>query len=335
MARRLLSPLPVALLVLALALLLPAAATPYVLKVMILAFIYIGLACSLNLIFGIAGQMNLGQAAFYGIGAYAAALLSTRLHVPFLLCLVAGALVAALAGFLLALPTIRLKGIYLAVTTLAFGEIIRLVFLNWVSVTRGPMGITGIPIPSLFGIRLSGNTEQYYFILTLLSLALYVLWRIGYSPFGMMLRAIRENQEAAETLGINARSLKIKAFLISSGAAGLFGAFFSFHAAYISPSNFTFAESITLLSMVVFGGMGSIPGVVIGALLLALAPDAMRFMEHYRMILYGLLLFFMVLLRPQGLISEGHSLRWASWAGRWSGKPSQPANSNSPEAGGE
>ncbi|AJY77981.1 hypothetical protein VN24_23765 [Paenibacillus beijingensis] len=294
------------------ALLIPAIASPYVTKVLIIAGIYVGLACSLNVVFGIAGQLNLGQAAFYGIGAYTSALLSIHFHIPFFVTLIAGALMAAGAGFLLALPTIRLKGIYLAVTTLAFGEIIRMIFLNWISVTRGPMGIAGIPVPSLFGFQFMSNFSQYYLMLGLLLPALYIMWRLSYSPFGMVLRAVRENEEAAQTLGVNAQSYKVKAFVVGSAIAGLLGAFFSFHAAYISPSNFSFMESITLLSMVVFGGLGSMPGVIVAALLLAVAPDVLRFMDEYRMIIYGVLLFMMVLLRPQGIISETLSIKWAA-----------------------
>lgn len=322
MKRFSLSPLAVSAFAVLIAAVLPAFATPYVVKLLIMAGIYIGLACSLNIIFGLAGQLSLGQAGFYGIGAYAAALLTVHFHIPYLLALLSGTLLAAGVGYLLALPTIRLKGIYLSVTTLAFGEITRLILLNWISVTRGPMGVTGIPLPSLFGFRFSGNTSQYYLLLGLLIPALYVFWRISYSPFGMILRALRENEEAARTLGINTKAYKIKAFIISGGAAGLFGAFFAFHAAYISPDNFAFMESITILSMVVFGGMGSMPGVIVGALFLSLAPDAMRFLANYRMIIYGLLLFLMVLLRPQGLISEQASLVWAAWAKRNSRKKS-------------
>lgn len=313
MNRRYVSPQPVAVLVVLAAAVIPLLASPYVLKVLIMAGIYIGLASSLNFIFGIAGQMNLGHAAFYGIGAYTSALLSTEFQVPFLPALAAGALLSAGIGFVIAYPIVRLKGIYLSVTTLALGEIIRLVLLNWVSVTKGPMGITAIPVPSIFGFRFESNANQYYLMLGILVPVVYGLWRLGYSSFGMQLRAIRENEEAAGTLGIHTHAYKVKAFVLGSGVAGLFGAFFSFHAAYINPSNFTFMESITILSMVVFGGLGSVPGVVAGAFLLALTPDVLRFMEHYRMIIYGILLFFMVLLRPQGIFSEAASMKWASW----------------------
>lgn len=319
MAKRYLSPLPVSLAAVLMALIIPLVASPYAIKVLIIAGIYVGLACSLNMVFGIGGQLNLGQAAFYGIGAYTSALLSIHFHVPFFITLIAGALLSAGAGFLLALPTIRLKGIYLAVTTLAFGEIVRMIFLNWISVTRGPMGIAGIPVPSLFGFEFGSNASQYYLMLGLLLPALYIMWRLSYSPYGMVLRAVRENEEAAQTLGIDARAYKVKAFVVGSAVAGLFGAFFSFHAAYISPSNFSFMESITLLSMVVFGGLGSMPGVIVAALLLAVAPDVLRFMEEYRMIIYGLLLFLMVLLRPQGIISESLSIKWVSQGKRTTG----------------
>ncbi|MFM1651755.1 branched-chain amino acid ABC transporter permease [Brevibacillus sp. B_LB10_24] len=310
MSRRFFSPVWVAIGCTLLSLAIPLAATPYILKVLIMSGIYIGLAASLNLIFGVAGQISLGHAAFYGIGAYTASLLAVQFHLPYLLCLIAGALAAAFIGYLLAIPTIRLKGIYLAVTTLAFGEIMRLIFLNWISVTRGPMGITGIPAPSVFGFTFATNTSQYYLMLCLIVPILFVLWRLSYSPFGMTLRAIRENEDASRTLGVDAQMYKTKAFMIGAGVAGLLGGFFSFHAAYIHPDNFAFMESITLLAMVVVGGMGSLPGVFVGALLLALAPDALRFLVEYRMVFYGLLLLLMILLRPQGLISESASISW-------------------------
>lgn len=292
-------------------LLVPLFTADYVIKILIMAGIYIGLASSLNLIFGVAGLLNLGHAAFYGIGAYTAAILSINFQVPFIICLIVGSLVAALSGYLIAFPTSKLRGIFFAVSTLAFGEIMRLVFLNWITVTRGPMGITGIPYPSIFGFEFDSNGSQYYLLMAILVVVLFVLWRISYSPFGMTLRSVRENEEAAETLGIKPHRYKSIAFTISAGTAGLLGGFFAFHVAYINPLNFQFMESITLLAMVVVGGLGSMPGVIIGAVIFSVAPEILRFMAEYRMVIYGLIMVIMILWRPQGIISESVSLSWA------------------------
>lgn len=311
MLKRLTSVPAVAAIAVALALLLPLVFDSYFVKVFIMAGCYVGLAASLNLITGVAGQFNLGHAAFYGAGAYTAALMAVNLKLPFSLSLVGGTAMALILGFVLGLPTIRLREVYLSVTTLGFGEIVRLTMLNWISVTRGPMGIPGIPIPKLFGYEFISMTSQYYLMLGILLPSLFVLWRLSYSPFGMVLRAIRENEVATKTLGINPVAYKLAAFTVGAGFAGLIGSFFAFHAAFISPDNFLFAESITILSMVVVGGLGSMPGVILGALILAVAPEGLRFMSQYRLIVFGLLMLTMVLVRPKGLISEAFSVEWA------------------------
>lgn len=315
------SPVLVAAGCLALALVLPVVLGDYMVKVLTTAGIYVGLALSLNLITGVAGQFNLGHAAFYGAGAYTAALLAVNLKVAFLPAILAGAAVAAVLGLLLGLPAVRLRDIYLAVTTLGFGEIVRLTLLNWTSVTRGPMGIPGIPYPSLFGVEIGSVTGQYYLMIGIVVPCLLVLWRLTYSPFGMVLRAVRENEVATRTLGIHATAYKLAAFSIGAGVAGLLGGLFAFNAAYISPDNFLFVESISILAMVVVGGLGSFPGVFLGALILSVAPEGLRFMHEYRLVVFGLLMLGMVLVRPQGLISESFSVAWAT--GRLAGGPGQ------------
>jgi len=282
----------------------------YILRIINMSFIYIILSMSLNLITGVTGQFHLGHAAFYGVGAYTAALLSVKLHMSFLLSFIAGGIGAAFLGFLIGLPTIRLRDIYLTVTTLGFGEIVRLILLNWVSVTRGPMGIPGIPYPSLFGFKITSQIDFYYLIFFVLVLSVVVLFRITYSRYGDILRAIRENELAAKTLGINSTFYKVTAFVVGAFFAGLAGSLFAYFSAYISPDSFTFAESINILAMVVIGGLGSMPGAMLGAVILALAPEGFRFLAEYRMVVVGLLMLGVILWRNSGIIGEQAAIKF-------------------------
>ncbi len=282
----------------------------YILRIINMSFIYIILSMSLNLITGVTGQFHLGHAAFYGVGAYTAALLSVKLHVSFVLAFIAGGVGAAFLGLLIGLPTIRLRDIYLTVTTLGFGEIVRLILLNWVSVTRGPMGIPGIPYPEFFGISIRSQIDFYYLIFIVLVISVIVLFRITYSRYGDILRAIRENELAAKTLGINSTFYKVTAFVVGAFFAGLAGSLFAYFSAYISPDSFTFAESINILAMVVIGGLGSMPGAILGALILALAPEGFRFLAEYRMVVVGLLMLGVILWRNSGLIGEQAAIKF-------------------------
>ena len=301
----------VALILLVLGILFPLLVSDqYVIRIINMTFIYIILSMSLNLITGVTGQFHLGHAAFYGVGAYIAALLSVKLHVSFLLAFIAGGIGAGFIGLLIGLPTIRLRDIYLTVTTLGFGEIVRLILLNWVSVTRGPMGIPGIPYPEFFGIKIMSQIDFYYLIFFVLILSVVVLFRITYSRYGDILRAVRENELAAKTLGINTTIYKVTAFVIGALFAGLAGALFAYFSAYISPDSFTFAESINILAMVVIGGLGSMPGAILGAVILALAPEAFRFLAEYRMVVVGLLMLGVILWRHSGLIGEQTAIKF-------------------------
>ncbi len=282
----------------------------YILRIINMTFIYIILSMSLNLITGVTGQFHLGHAAFYGVGAYTAALLAVKLHIPFLIAFIAGGLGAAFIGFLIGLPTIRLRDIYLTVTTLGFGEIVRLILLNWVSVTRGPMGIPGIPYPDIFGLKIMSQIDFYYLIFVVLVLSVITLFRITYSRYGDILRAIRENELAAKTLGINTTVYKVTAFVVGAFFAGLAGSLFAYFSAYISPDSFTFAESINILAMVVIGGLGSMPGAILGAVILALAPEGFRFLAEYRMVVVGLLMLGVILWRNSGIIGEQAAIRF-------------------------
>jgi branched-chain amino acid transport system permease protein len=274
----------------------------YVLHVAILSGIYVILTLSLNLITGFCGQFSLGHAGFYGIGAYTAALLAVHWGSPFVLNLAAAAAMAGLAGFLIGLPTLRLGGIYLAMATLGFGEIIHLVLLNWLGLTRGPLGIPAIPGPALLGVDLATPVRQYYVALGLAVLATVAVSRLVNSRFGEAIQAIREDEIAAEAMGVPTTRLKVLTFTASAALAGVAGAFFAHYASFVSPGSFTLVESILVLSLLVFGGMGSVEGSIAGAVLLTVAPEAFRFLAEYRMVIYGALLLGLILFRPQGLL---------------------------------
>lgn len=232
----------------------------YVLRVCVYVTIYSILACSLNLISGVAGQVSMGHAAFYGIGAYASALVTMRLGVPWPIGVLAAGLLAAAIGFLLAVPALRLQGGYLVICTVGFNELVRLVLLNWVSLTRGPMGITNIPRPVLFGVTIKSGSQYLYLSLTMFLIVYLLLNHILRSKFGRNLRAIKEDETAAEALGINVHKEKVQAFSLAAGLAGVAGSMLAHYMVYISPSLFVGDFSTTILSMVVLGGMGSMPG---------------------------------------------------------------------------
>jgi branched-chain amino acid transport system permease protein len=293
--------------VLALALLVPGLTrSPYVLHVATLCTLYVVLTLSLNLITGFCGQFSLGHAGFYGIGAYTAALLAVHYDSPFVLNLAAAALLAGGSGFLIGLPTLRLGGIYLAMATLGFGEIIYLVLLNWLALTRGPLGIPAIPGPSLLGLDLGTPARQYYVGLTLAGSTALVVARLVNSRFGEAIQAIREDEIAAEAMGVPTTRLKVLTFTLSAAIAGVAGAFFAHYTSFISPSSFTLVESILVLSILVFGGMGSVEGSIAGAVLLTVAPELFRFLAEYRMVTYGAILLGLIVLRPQGLLGGLH-----------------------------
>jgi branched-chain amino acid transport system permease protein len=317
------------------ALLVPAVLrSPYVLHVAVLAGIYVILTLSLNLVTGFCGQFSLGHAGFYGIGAYTAALSAVHWGSPFVLNLAAAALVAGLAGFLIGLPTLRLGGIYLAMATLGFGEIIHLVLLNWLGLTRGPLGIPAIPGPAILGLDLATPARQYYVALALVVLATLVVSRLVDSGFGEAIQAVRDDEIAAEALGVPTTRLKVITFTVSAGLAGVAGAFFAHYATFVSPGSFTLVESILVLSLLVFGGMGSVEGSIAGAVILTVAPEVFRFLAEYRMVIYGAILLGLIVFRPQGLlggISLGLTRRTGS-ATR-DGPPDQGRSTGPPPAG--
>lgn len=280
---------------------------PYYLHIAIISLIYILLATGLNIVVGYVGQLSLGQAAFYGIGAYTSALLSVNFNVPFYLTLPISTIVAAFFGFLLGAPTLRLKGPYLVIATISFNEMIRLTFLNWSSLTNGPNGIVGIsaPVPiklGLLNIDFSKKIHYYYLYLIIVTVIIIISRNILVSRVGRAFKANREDNIAAEVMGINLPFYKVFAFSIGAAFAGMAGSMFVHYVRFVSPESFATAESINILIMVVMGGMGTISGPIIGAVTINYLLETMRFLQQYRLIIYGVVLFIIILVMPKGLM---------------------------------
>ncbi len=274
----------------------------YMTDVLVVTGIYVMLALGLNVVVGFAGLLDLGYVAFYAVGAYTYALLNTWLGVSFWPALILGALLSAVFGVLLGIPVLRLRGDYLAIVTLGFGEIIRIVLNNWDEVTRGPNGILGIGRPYLGEFRLSQPMHFYYLVLALCLLTMFIVGRLNRSRLGRAWAAMREDETAAECMGVNIVHAKLTAFAFGAAWAGFGGVLFAAKQTFVSPESFSFFESVIILCMVVLGGMGSIPGVVLGAFILTVLPEALRGLTLYRPMLLGGAMVLMMVLRPQGFI---------------------------------
>ncbi len=287
--------------VLAVALLLPLAVhDAYTMRIINVIGINSLLALGLNLVIGVAGQLNAGQAGFFAVGAYVAGILGVRFGVPFwanvvLAAMAAGALAVSLG------PVLRLRGVFLAVATLAFGEIVRIVINNWVPVTNGPNGIPGIAFPTLAGVRFDTDGRYYYLILACVLTCYFVIARMEDSRIGRAMKAVRDNQDAAEAMGVHAIRHKITAFGVAGAFAGVAGALLAHLQTYISPENFTFLTSIDIIFMVVLGGLGSVPGSIVGAIVVTVGPEFLRFLKDYRLIVYALLILAVLIWLPGGL----------------------------------
>lgn len=283
----------------------------YLFHIFILAAIYSILALSLDLLVGFTGLISICQAAFYGLGAFTSALLATRSGVPFILGAPAGMLVAALASLPVSLATGRLRGDYLVVLTLAFQTIVYGVLINWTEVTGGPRGIAGIPPPLIFGWSITSHVGYFILCGTMAVMSFFTVSNVSNSPLGRVLRAIREDEGAAQALGKNTARIKLGVFAVSAGLAAIAGALYAHYVSYIDPSSFTVMESILILSMVIIGGTGSRWGAIVGAVVLILLPEVLRFIglpsslaADLRQLLYGLLLVLTMLFRPQGLMGN-------------------------------
>ncbi|WP_456618352.1 MULTISPECIES: high-affinity branched-chain amino acid ABC transporter permease LivM [unclassified Bradyrhizobium] len=294
----------------------------YILDLAILVLTYVMLGWGLNVVVGLAGLLDLGYVAFYAVGAYSYALLATNFGWSFWVCLPLAGILAAFWGVLLGFPVLRLRGDYLAIVTLAFGEIIRLVIINWQSLTGGPNGVSSIPRPSFFGIPLDNSDNGlaarlgieyspthrivflFYLILALALLTNWVTIRLRRLPIGRAWEALREDEVACRALGINTTTTKLTAFATGAMFGGFAGAFFATRQGFISPESFTFQESALVLAIVVLGGMGSQLGVALAALAMIGGFELFRGLETYRMLVFGMAMVLIMIWRPRGLI--GH-----------------------------
>ena len=286
----------------------------YARDVAINVLIYVALGLGLNIVVGLAGLLDLGYIAFYAVGAYTYALLNTHFGVPFWLALPIGCVISAAAGAFIGYPTLRMRGDYLAIVTLGFGEIIRIVLNNWDRVTEGPNGILGIKAPGLYYPKLTEAgltlahvyikdlTWLYYIALVIAVLTILGVNRLDHSRVGRAWVSIREDETAAELTGIDTLRMKLLAYMLGAVFAGLAGAFYAAKVRYVNPSSFVFLESALVLCIVVLGGMGSIPGIILAAAAIIVLPEVFRDLELYRMLAFGGAMTLMMVYRPEGLI---------------------------------
>ena len=308
------------------ALVLPFAVSNYWLDLATTVLIYVMLGWGLNIVVGLAGLLDLGYVAFYCVGAYTVGLLSTNFGLGFWECLPLSGMFAAAFGVALGFPVLRLRGDYLAIVTLGFGEIVRIVLLNWANVTHGPNGIGGIPRPSFFGMPFARTAPEgtktfneffglayspghrmvflYFVILVLALLTNLFTLRMRRLPVGRAWEALREDEIACRAIGINATNVKLSAFAIGAMFGGFAGSFFATRQGFISPESFNFSESAIILAIVVLGGMGSQLGVVLAAILLVVLPEFAREFAQYRMLLFGAAMVIIMVTRPRGLLAH-------------------------------
>ncbi len=290
---------------------------PYYLRILIIGGITIFPVLGLNLLTGVTGQLSICQAGFYGIGAYTSALLVMKLHLSFWLSLPLATLFAGLIGFSLGIPSLRFRGHYLVIVTIGFTIIIYEVFLNWVSVTRGPMGIINIPPPdALLGVSFGSQKAYYFLCLLLVLLGIWVMRKIYLSKWGLALLAIREDETAAEIMGIDIVKYKLLSFTVSALYAGFGGSLFAHYLRILSPDLFTLSESVNYLLMIVIGGMGNIPGAVFGAFFVTIISEYLRFLMAYRLVVYGLVLIVVIIFLPLGVADFLKKLKDLSFARR-------------------
>jgi branched-chain amino acid transport system permease protein len=273
----------------------------YGVHIAISATLFVVLALSINLINGQAGQLDLGHAAFFGIGAYATGLLMLLAGWSFWATLPVAFVLAGIFGGLVGLPSLRVSGDYLGIVTLGFGEIVRLVLINWEQLTRGPMGLPGIPSPTILGMTLNTKIHYVDLVTAMAVVTWFVMKRLTVSKLGLQMMALREDERVATALGVNTGRVKVIAFAIGAAFAGMAGSFYATYISFISPDSFIFNDSLIILCMVVLGGMGSMVGSVLGAIILTVSPELLRFLQDWRLVLYGVLLTAMMVYRPMGI----------------------------------
>mgnify|MGYP001819617410 FL=1 len=279
----------------------------YQTNIMTTALIYVVVGLGLNIVVGLAGLLDLGYVAFYAVGAYSYALLNHHFGLGFWAALPIGATFAFLFGVILGFPVLRLRGDYLAIVTLGFGEIIRLILENWNAFSFGPSGIANIPRPGFFGMDLSLSqsiTYVYFVMIGMVIFTIFVVKRLQDSRLGRAWVALREDEVACQAMGIDKTRTKLSAFALGATWAGIGGVVFAAKTTFINPASFTIWESIIILCIVVLGGMGSVLGVIFGALVLILLPEYLRAFSEYRMLIFGAVLVIMMVFRPGGIITD-------------------------------
>lgn len=308
-------------LLLALFLVFPQFANRYMIDVGITCLIYVVLGLGLNIVVGLTGMLDLGYIAFYAVGAYTYSLLNLNFGLNFWMCLPIGVMLGCICGCIIGYPTLKMRGDYLAIVTLGFGEIIRLVLNNWDKVTKGPNGLLGMAKPALIVPSFSDGAFEwgvyqirslhalYYLIFAIAILTIIGMARLDNSRIGRAWVAIREDEVAAELSGVPTIWLKLLAYAMGAAFASVVGAFFAAKLSYTNPNFFIFMESCIVLCIVVLGGVGSIPGVILAAFLLTAVPEVFRELADYRMLAFGLAMTTMMVLRPEGLIPAGRVKR--------------------------
>ncbi|GMV45162.1 MAG: branched-chain amino acid ABC transporter permease [Pseudomonadota bacterium] len=294
--------LPALLVLLAVLCVLPFTVTGYVLYVVNLLMVFVVLALGMHVVIGEAGQFALSHTAFYGIGIYTAGLLNNHFHPPFVLSIIAGGLLAALLGYVIGLLALRMRDIYLALATFAFGEAMQWVFLNWEQVTGGSNGMRMQPA-ELLGLKLTTDIRAYPIVIGLTALMLGLTVLLSRSQFGSAMRAVRESDVAATAMGVNARATKQWAFAISAAFAGVAGGMYTLFVSFIHPESLGFQTTILVLTMIVVGGIGSIRGAVAGAIVFGIISELLRQTLSIQEIIYGAILMGFMMFRPRGLFA--------------------------------
>lgn len=283
----------------------------YLLHILILTGIYVILSVSLNLIVGYTGLLSIAHAAFYGVGAYVAALMAIQFHSPFLVNMGCAVILSGLLGAFVGIPSLRIRDDYFVIATFAFQIIAFSVLNNWVSFTGGPMGLPGIPQPTIFGLQVSSHVGFLILVGIFCALTLWITHRIVRSPFGRVLKAIREDEVFVQAVGKNVAAYKVLVFTIGAGMAAVAGVMYAHYITFVDPTSFTVMESIFILSIVIIGGAGSLWGPVVGAAVLVVLPELLRFIglpssvaANLRQIIYGGFLVAFMMWRPRGLLGE-------------------------------
>jgi branched-chain amino acid transport system permease protein len=281
----------------------------YIIQLLNIAILNAIVVLGLNFATGWTGQINFGQAAFYGLGAYATAI-ATKSGLPWIITPVLSVAIVLAASLILGLPTLRLRTYYLAMTTIGFGEIVRLIIVHWEPVTGGTSGLRAIPGISVFGVGPQGQIQHYYLLVTMLALATLVAARIRHSALGRAMIATKDSEIAAEQSGVDTTRTKLLAFMIGAVYAGLAGCLYASSIRFVSPDSFSGVQAVLLMTMLIVGGMGSIAGSIVGALTLTILPEVLRFLGQWYLVLYGLGVIVVIVLLPGGLASMTAAFRF-------------------------